>query len=333
MRDLIALEPAFVSGRARAAILTRLQRICGSVTLELATDRRGFRVLGPAMPYHASDPFLSSELTRLEPDLRIEQVLSFRRTLPAYDWCLEDSWSGYFMARWLGTSTRDDDVVLIHCDDHTDMMPSLLARRDDGLVDVTDGRCVDVHDEEDWAKAIASGGIGIGTFITALFYRRHRLHLRHVNNYPTSRYAVYAVARATRRYPEIPGNGFAAVRKMMLGGEDSVGTYRGGCNAASVLADLPAGRVIVHIDLDYLINDFNGNPTPNGWSPNLRDRDVAAAKLEALVDALSRASVRVERWIVATSPGFCSAFHWTWLLEQIERAIARLSADRQPDDG
>jgi hypothetical protein len=332
MGDLIALRPTFVRGRARAVILARLQRICGSVALELATDGRAFRVLGPAMPHHAYDPFLPTELTRLQPDLRIEQVPSFRRNCATYDLCLEDSWSGYFVARWLRASAGVEDVVFIHCDHHTDMMPSLLARCGDGLIATTGGGTVDLNDEEDWAKAIASGEIGIGTFVTALFYLRHRLHVRHVNNYSTSAYATYAVARAIQHYPEIPGKGFAIVRKRMLGAWDSVGTYRGGCDAARVLVDLPAGKVIVHIDLDYLINDFNGNPTPEGWSPNLRDREVAAAKIEALVDAPTRASVRVERWIVATSPGFCSAFHWTWLLEEIERAIVRLSVNDAPDD-
>src|SRR3954471_22774770 len=68
MRDVIALDTAFVAGWDRAELLARVQRIAGSVALDMAPDGRSFRVLGPAVPYHSHDPFLAAGLTRFHPD-------------------------------------------------------------------------------------------------------------------------------------------------------------------------------------------------------------------------------------------------------------------------
>lgn len=329
MPDLIPLESNFLRDSDQSEVNRRIQRIVGSVEFEVVRDERAFRILGPAVPYHSIDPFLSDGLTRLRRDLRIDRASSHRTRTAAFDLCLEDSWSGYFVAEWLRTSPTAEDIVFIHLDDHTDMMPSLLERRADSLVDPTDGRVFDVLCSADWQKGIGSGSIGIGSFVTALFYLRNRLHVRHINNYPTSDYTLYSVKHAAQAYPEIPDRGFASIRKTRVHSSDAVGTYRGGRDPARVLAAIPTGRIVVHIDLDYLINDFNGNPCDRGWSPAAHLTELAGRKLDAFFDALLGITARVDRWIVATSPGFCSAYHWAWLLERIERGIEGISlADR-----
>lgn len=328
MTKILGLDTTLVAGLAQADLMARLQRILGSVEFELVPDRQGFRILGPAVPYHLHDPFLASALTSLRPDLRIEDAQTYRQRLATFDLCLEDSWSGFFVSERMRRLSSDDDLVFVHLDHHTDMMPLLLESREGRLLDATDGLAFDVHDETHWAKAIATGAVGIGTFVTALYYLRNRLHVRHVNNFANSSYSTYEVRRSVRQYPEVPGTRFASIRKLLLRTRRPLGTYRGGSDPARVLADMPAGRAIVHVDLDYLVNDFNGNPPADGWTPDRRDRRTAAAKIDAVVEALLRASISVERWIVATSPGFCSAFHWPWLLEQVEHAAARVPAAR-----
>ena len=78
---------------------------------------------------------------------------------------------------------------------------------------------------------------------------------------------------------------------------------------------------IVHIDLDYFINDFNGASRGPGYIPSPALRTMAAVKLDRFFVALAKADIQVDRWIIATSPGFCSAYHWEWLLREIERNI------------
>lgn len=321
MSKLIPLEPAFLRDSSAEDVNRRLERIVRSTRFEVVSDACAFRILGPAVPYHAIDPFLAEGLTRLRADLRIEQAQSYRTQTHAFCLCLEDSWSGYFVAEWLRTSPAASDIVFIHLDHHSDMMSSLLERHGDCLVDPTDGRVFDACSSTDWQKGIAAGSIGIGSFVTTLFDLPNRLHVRHINDYLTSDYTVYSVTRATRSHPEIPNRAFAVIRKSRGRPADAVGTYRGGRDPARVLAAIPLGRIVVHIDLDYLINDFNGNPCDPGWAPAANARAVASRKLDAFFDALAATSLNIDRWIVATSPGFCSAYHWPWLLETIERRI------------
>jgi hypothetical protein len=323
---LIPLDPAFLHGTDSDRVAARLERIVRASGFEIVHESCGFRILGPAVPYHAIDPFLPAGLARLRPDLRTADAQSFRTQTSAFDLCLEDSWSGYFVAEWLCRSPGAEDLVFVHLDHHTDLMSSLLERRGDALIDPTDAQLFDPCSSADWQKGIASGSVGIGSFVTTLFELPNRLHVRHINNYTTSDYFTYHVIRATRTYAEIPGRAFAAIRKRREAPLASVGTYKGGCAAARVLEALPSGRVVVHIDLDYLINDFNGNRCDPAWSPSPEARTVATRKLDAFFAALSAAGRPVERWIVATSPGFCSAYHWEWLLARIAQGIEQVCA-------
>jgi hypothetical protein len=322
---LIPLDPAFLRDRNPADIERRLERIVRCSRFEVVHDACGFRILGPAVPYHAIDPFLAAGLTALQRDLRMEDAQSFRVCTTAFDLCLEDSWSGYFAVESLRDTPPAEDVVFIHLDHHTDMMSSLLEQRGNAVVDPADGRTFDARSGADWRKSIESGSIGIGSFVTTLFQLPNRLHVRHINDFVTSDYTTYGVVHATQSYPEIPGRSFATIRKRRDHPAEAAGTYRGGCDPARVLAGMPPGRILVHIDLDYLINDFNGNPCDPGWAPAADARTTASGKINAFFDALLTTGLRVDRWIVATSPGFCSAYHWPWLLECIERGIQRVT--------
>jgi len=322
---LIPLAPEFLRDRDPGDVEHRLQRIVRSNRFEVLPDACAFRILGPAVPYHAIDPCLPAGLARLQQGLRLEDAPSYRAHARAFDLCLEDSWSGYFVAEWLRSSPTAEDVVFVHLDHHTDMMSSLLVRRGDGLFDPTDARRFDPRCGADWHKGIDAGSIGIGSFLTVLFHLPGLLHVRHINDYQTSDYTTYRVMPVAREYPEIPGRSFAAVRKRRDHPAATIGTYRGGCDPTRVLEGAPPGKVVVHIDLDYFINDFNGNAFDDvAWSPAPEARAIASRKLNAFFEGLRESGRRVDHWIVATSPGFCSAYHWPWLLESIERGIARV---------
>jgi len=251
----------------------------------------------------------------------VVDICSYRSSRNLFDLCLEDSWSGYFIADHLRCLAPQEDIVLIHLDDHTDMMPTLLARHGDDLMDLAAGRTFDPARREDWETAIRSGSVSIGNFLTPLYYSANNVHVLHLNNSPDSGYQPQYVSRESRRYDLIPTEVFAGVEKRGPGTGGHAGTYVGGADAASLLRSVPPGRVLVHIDLDYFINDFNGNV---GQHREIADSDLVFAawqKMNAFFDALNTFVPSVERWIIATSPGFCSARHWRWLLRELEVRI------------
>jgi hypothetical protein len=321
---LIPLSAALLKSRGVAQVQADLRRILRSARFEIVEEACAFRLLGPDLAYHAIDPDLPDGLKafgvcRTELDIR-----SYRRQGPPFDLCFEDSWSGWFIAQYLADIRNTEDVVLVHADDHTDMMPTLLVGRADGLTNPSTGQRFDPSRPTDWESAIASGCVGIGDFITPLYYG-HRLHVRHVNNAPSGSPVLHKVAPADCRYDLIPDLSFAGIA---LNPSDS-GTDRGSCmsgeDAAAVLRNLPRGRVIVHLDLDYFINDFNGNPGGRLQVSVFEARATAQRKMHRFFEALRGAERIIDRWIVATSPGFCSASHWPDLLDHLQRKIEKFS--------
>jgi len=55
-------------------------------------------------------------------------------------------------------------------------------------------------------------------------------------------------------------------------------------------------------------------------------RSCAIERLDHFFSALDRSGVAIACWMIGVSPGFCSARHWRFLIEQIERRITDLEA-------
>jgi hypothetical protein len=99
-----------------------------------------------------------------------------------------------------------------------------------------------------------------------------------------------------------------------------------GSNPDQVLDGTPRGWTMVHIDLDYFINDFNGASRGENYMPDPALRTEAEKKMDRFFESLARLNPAVDRWMIATSPGFCSAIHWEWLLSSIESRILQFQA-------
>jgi len=322
----IPLDRTLVRSYSRREVVRRIQRVVRSVRFEYLEAEVAFRILGPATSYYTADPCLAETLEHDWDGLAIGGIQSYRTSARRFDLCFEDSWSGLFVARHLDTFNRHDDLILVHLDDHTDMMPTLLRTSDNGLTDASTDQHFRPANSSDWEVSIRTGCVGIGSFITPLYYSEHRVHVRHLNHFSKSTYRLYNVTQLSCAYPLIPDTRFAGIRKRNNAWEKSAGTYLGGTDADAVLKDIPDGRIIVHIDLDYFINDFNGNPGTACALPDPQKLTRARRLMDHFFAAMQPIASRVERWIVATSPGFCSAFHWRWLLTEIEDRIDLLAS-------
>ncbi len=324
--NLIPLNNTLMCTYGREKTESELRSIVRSVKFELLEQEGAFRILGPDMPYHNLDPYLSENLGKFKKDMDSSEIISYRSSRKFFDLCFEDSWSGYFVADELRNRNQQEDLVFIHLDDHTDMMSTLLECSGDVLKDPTSDKTFDPTCKDDWESSIYSGCVGIGSFITPLYYSGKKVHVRHLNNFPSRDYNLNNVTRESIRYELIPDKEFAAIQKITSNWNNSAGTYLGGVSADKVLKDLPQGQLIVHIDLDYFINDFNGNDGTDFCVNNPDLRYKASKKMESFFDSLSKVTSSIDRWIIGTSPGFCSAYHWDWLLTQIEAKIEQFES-------
>lgn len=312
------------SGELRAgapsdADIEALRLFARSTKLSIDTAYSTVNLDGMSLAHYQADPELHHTSMQIPDCIDISVPDSFVHSTANLDLCLEDSWSGFFVARHLTSGAMGEPLVLIHLDDHTDMMSTLLRITEND--EAADVRCCvfDPSSPEHWVKAIGNGAVGIGSFVTALYYREELLHVLHLRERANDQYALSDVYQSKINHQMIPGISFADIT--LDSAEEDVarlGTYSRQADPLTLLNNLPTGRVIMHVDLDYFINDYNGNIDSKPEHPVAVARERAVLKMDALFHALNTHKVAVERWIVGVSPGFCGVSHWQWLLATLE---------------
>ena len=81
---------------------------------------------------------------------------------------LSDAWT---IASWSRVLAAQDDanrsapLIVLHVDDHNDLMSPRLAARNGTLVDLVTGKLVDLYRPSTVTAALNSGAIGMGSFI------------------------------------------------------------------------------------------------------------------------------------------------------------------------
>lgn len=317
LRDLLAHSP-----HVDAPAVARDVRLASSQGDDIESDLRrllkttAFRLIGS---HKARLQGSDTSHHRVDPSLRVfadqQYALRWLRASgPEYDLCCDDSWSGFFIARQLAIAANDEPLTIIHADDHMDMGPTLLAQVDAVPQDPIADRPFDPANSADWEMSIVSGAVGIGNFITPLLFQSRLIHIRHLcESMPTVR--PVGLQLVSIRDPLVPDLAFVSPRHT----EETEGrsSYARSAEATELCKELPLGRLIVHIDLDYFVNDFNGNAGSRAQELDDHVRCAVLHRMDRLFDAITATNRPVARWVVATSPGFCAFRHWGWLLKEL----------------
>lgn len=318
---LIPLSPSFLSLHGREQTEHILRSILKSVKYELVEKENAFYLCGPETSYHCVDRYLAKALGQCGESLSQADIASYKCSKKSFDLCFEDCWSGFFIADYLRDLGKNQDLVILHLDDHADMMPTLLERSGEGLTNPATGFSFDPSKRGDWESAIEFGTVSIGNFITPLYYSGHNIHVRHLANSIARSHELRNVVRDSRCYELIPNRQFAAIRTVESDMGEGAGTCLTTTIADEALEDIPVGRILVHIDLDYFVYDFDGSTRPEDYTPDPVLMVDARLKMDRFFASLRRFMPRVDRWFIATSPGFCSAYHWNDLLAELEKRI------------
>ena len=319
----IPLTPFFLRTHGRQATEEAIRKVVCSVAFELTETENAIRLLGSEMSYHCVDPYLPETLKACYDGMKVADVASFRSSQSDFDLCFEDSWTAYFIARRMAEHRAAKEFVLIHLDDHTDMMSTLLSVSGKQMIDPTSGAVFDPTSNSDWEAAIRSGAVNIGNYITPFFYSGCKVHVRHVRD-AIAESEPMCVVRCSREYELIPETQFAAIEMRGSPCDEGVGTYWSGSNPETLMRTTPNAWTIIHIDLDYFINDFNGASRGASYVPGQELRAIALEKMDRFFAAIQKRNPAIDRWIIATSPGFCCSCHWEFLLSELRRRIVEV---------
>ncbi|MBU1346799.1 MAG: hypothetical protein KKA16_07590 [Alphaproteobacteria bacterium] len=243
---------------------------------------------------------------------------------------LYDTWTLHSWSEWLAGREMTEDVLILHVDDHRDLgSPRLFVDPTGGWRDpISNEPCV-LTNPSSVRAAIESGALGMGSFLTPFLHRFPRAEVRHLCQPPKAVRTMDYEIRPTFAPDDLLELGRLRPAIDLVEAEPSpgAGRYRVTPSVEAWLADVRPGPVILHIDMDYFNNRFDGDSDwsvrPNAFDPTL---PRILEKIDEMTDALARTGVgvRIEDVVIAYSPGFFPAEFWAPAEARLRPSLERL---------
>lgn len=286
----------------------------------------------PSTPYgcYDNDENIRQGLSWWKEGTRVRDIPKEYRLFEEGILALEEQW---IPLSWSNAFTRlgkiPDELILLHLDDHRDMMFPRIGKRLDGqLIDYMTGDAVDFLNPESISKAIISGAIGKGSILTPLIWSVPKIHVRHLSFRPQSN-TTYHIDKTTFS----DGILFEATNRISLQFQDTnwdnlatQSNYVVSSDINTWLRQLPKKvPILLHFDLDYFNNRFDGC---SDWkSGKGRSYECAFDKQQ---ECLTRvfSSLRSEDLIssiidtsIGISPSFYPAEFWSRMIVSLNKEM------------
>lgn len=262
---------------------------------------------------------------------------------------LNDSWTIYSWSRWLKDASVafdiNDRITVLHLDDHDDLMtPRVLVEEQNQFRDLISGAEIDLCRPETVEAAVKTGAIGIGSFMAPLLHRFSRVEVRHLcsTEYRDARKGPHTVSPIGVEDELLsPGSTRPGLCLQKSGNSGDVMNSRGAhpylvTDDLDVwLKEVPPGPVLLHIDMDYFNNRFNGDSDWVDEGPKYDPPlNQVLSRINSVFQSLEDTGIakRVTDFAVALSPGFFPAELWSPSIAKIESHVNRLlNADQRTD--
>ena len=310
---------------------------------EATGDGWAVRLTWPDFAEFFVDPLVPSQLGWWAPGVRLGEMRRAVVGSESAQLSLDDAWTLFAWSRWLGARCgaggSPAGVVIVHIDDHRDMMTPRVAWDGTQWSDLLTGRRFAVSDPESVRAAVLSGAVGVGSFFAPLLHELPGLVVRHLSQSAAQaedgrEWALVREAVADTVLE--PGRTRPGIRRELVGpdpwraGGGASGRYRFTRNYHWCFSDLPPGPVLLHIDMDYFNNRYDRD---SDWRDRPTRLDPCGtdilAKIDELFAALKDFKVigRVESVAVALSPGFFPAEYWPASVERLQQHLTPLGFD------
>lgn len=310
------LRDYFCDKDAHAASLLAV----GMVNLELAW---------PADAQRHIDPALSKGLAWWARGVTLGSMWSSHWREGRIMTTLFDTWTLLSWSEWLKRvePAVANDFVVLHVDDHRDLGSPRLIVRGELLFDAITGAAVNIQNPTSVRRAIESGAIGMGSFMTPLVHEFPNLQVRHLCQPPkVLKDAHYAMGATYGKDALLcPGEDRLHVNLAPLAISDSTANYLATGDAKKWASGVDGRPALVHIDMDYFNNRYDGD---SDWLQRAHVLDPALPtmqrKVDELIDALAQSKAQIEDVVIAYSPGFFPAEYWEPLDHCLRRGLRRI---------
>lgn len=246
---------------------------------------------------------------------------------------IEDQWMPYSWSRFFQKNGGiPNEVVLLHLDDHQDMMtPRVGSRLDGNLYDLMSGDSLSLDDPSSVERATLSGAIGKGSILIPLIWSVDKIHVRHLcfRPHPCSHYKIQRATIPDELLSQ--SNNRISIRLEPTSTESlrSTSNYVVTPDIDEWLEGIPEDvPVLLHFDMDYFNDRFDGN---SNWEKELkRIHDVNTEnqlkQIEAVFSALERRKLhnKIVNTCIGISPSFYPAEFWSIAVPKVIEECNRL---------
>lgn len=276
------------------------------------------------------DPNILDGLQWWDKSIMIRQIPDQFRNLVKYQLSLNDNWTIYSWSLWLEQKSLENnipkEVVILHIDDHTDCMAPLLFKKDDAFINPFNNEEVNLFSPNTVKRAIESGAISIGSFMTLFLHSMPRIQLRHLM--PKHRLSKvsgevsceFLSEDIIQSYQKRPRLSFSPSRAIESNLEYSIFI-----EIDDFLKDISdTATILLHVDMDYFNNRFDGD---SDWRSHEFIYDPSAEvvykSIEEIFSTIKKSSIaeRIENYTVALSPGFFPVEFWSRSISIINRIL------------
>ncbi len=270
------------------------------------------------------DPRLAEGLAWWGQGLTRDKMWQARRRTGKVLTALYDTWTLHSWSEWLHRRGQlPARLVILHVDDHRDLGSPRLLIQENGLFDPIRGGRFDLRFPDSVLGSLKSGAVGMGSFMTPFLHDFVQIEVRHLCQPPkvrqTQSYHIELTSEADSLLA--PGRRRPAIELMPTQREGS-GTYLVTSNAARWAADLEGCAALLHVDMDYFNNRYDGD---SDWKlrPEALNADAAdiARRSDELVQAVAGSGAIIEDAVLALSPGFFPAELWAQAHERLHRQL------------
>ncbi|GLR45822.1 hypothetical protein GCM10007880_63400 [Mesorhizobium amorphae] len=243
-----------------------------------------------------------------------------------YDTWTLHSWSEWALSAYL---TRDENLVVLHVDDHRDLgSPRLFGATGEWFDAITGNPCR-VDNPDSIRKAIQSGSIGMGSFMTPFLHSFPGTEVRHLCQPPkadvTRDFSIELTSVRDTLIDPLRNRPAVSLGAEFAGKGHS--RYRLTSNTDDWLDDLGNRRILLHIDMDYFNNRYDGDTDWEKQGGCLDPSfDQILVKVDEVTSALSQrvGPEKLVDIVVAYSPGFFPAEYWAPATQRLMPGLERI---------
>lgn len=197
--------------------------------------------------------------------------------------CLSEAWIPYAWSQFLTKKYVPDRLTIIHIDDHSDLMAPFIAQKDTRYFDMLTKKDVCFHTPQMMKRAIKSGSIYIGAMLTPIVLSIPTTRVLHLKQNVSTSLSAMEYSPYTDNVL-IKGTQRIAIdfRKAHNTQESSL-YLRTSDPALLPQYILPDSTILLHIDMDYFNNRYNGS---SSWKTECLCLDLPFFKQAALMDLI-----------------------------------------------